>query len=293
MIYGFMTLFILSAGIGSRYGGNKQCDPLGQDGAWLMDYAIFDAIQAGFSRVVLVVRAEMRAHIKHHLHERWASAVSIDFVSQATGVTQRKKPWGTAHAVLAGHKSINEPFAMINADDFYGREAIASLGAFLRKSDPKRSEWALVGYKLEDTLSEAGPVSRGVCIHKDDMLLTLTEEKGVFATFEGPKTSNTLFPKNTLASMNCWGFTPSLFPYLETAWDKFFAVHKEDPKEEIILSGVINELLETKKATIQMLTPGTGWMGITYQRDKENVMQVLKKLHTKGQYPLPLSSNEV
>lgn len=285
-----MTLVILAAGIGSRYGGNKQVDALGPDGAWLMDYALFDALRAGFKEAVLIIRKEMQRDLEAHLLPRWDGRLRLHFVAQ-TKPKHRKKPWGTAEATLCAEKALRESFALINADDFYGSEAFHALSHFLKTCNPQASQWTMVGYTLENTLSSIGSVSRGICkIDRAGYVKEITEKNHIISSPKGPKAAGEPLKGNTWVSMNCWGFTPTLFRYLRRSWQAFYRRHKEDTQAECYLPEVINEALHTKKATVHMLPTHTPWMGVTYAQERSLIRKALQALHQAGIYPQKINA---
>ena len=286
-----LSLLVLAAGVGSRYGGDKQADSMGPDGAWLMEYALFDALQAGFSRAVLVIREELRPRVETYLLPRWRSRLSINFILQSQPQATRKKPWGTAHATLCAAAALHDPFVLINADDFYGREAFVASAAFLRQCDPSASRWAMVGYKLGETLSEVGSVSRGVCqVSKSTVLRKIVEETDIRRS---DLLTHSRFSLDSLVSMNCWAFTPTLFPLLQQSWSNFYATHKHDPKAECYLPSVINEALQAGSATVEVLPEGRQWIGVTYPIERDFVRKRLQQLQQLGTYPSEIRASSL
>ena len=280
-----MTLLILAAGIGSRYGGNKQIESLGKNKAWLIDYALFDALEVGFSRAVLVIREEIREALEAHLLPRWSKSLRIEFVLQSNP-NQRHKPWGTAQATLSAAEQIQSPFALINADDFYGRDAFESLYGFLGACDARQSHWAMVPYPLQETLSAAGSVSRGLCqLNSTGFLEGITEETHIVSTPQGPRSKKGLLPKQSPVSMNCWAFTPTLFKALKESWSHFYATKQENLTAECFLPTVVGKCIEDQQAKVQVLRAAKQWIGVTYPEEKATVTEALAQLHQNGSYP--------
>lgn len=300
-----ITLLILAAGMGSRYGGLKQLDPMGPHGETVLDYSVFDALRAGFNKVVFVIRRDFEEEFKSKVGSKFDQKVKVQYAFQdlhdlPDGYTVpegRVKPWGTTHAVLAAEPLINEPFAMINADDFYGRDAYAKLAENLKTLRPKNgiAQYSMVGFKLRNTLSEHGSVSRGVCTSKDGKLTTVTEMTKIFKTPTGA--SNQEDPNNPieltgdeLVSMNFWGFTTDLFPQLHVAFEDFLKNHGEDPKSESYIPKVVDALINSNQAEVEVLETTSTWFGVTYPEDKNIVVKSIKDLTDTGEYPSPLWS---
>lgn len=291
------TLLILAAGIGSRYGGNKQIDGFGPTGETIMEYSIFDAIRAGFGKVVFIVREEILETVKEVFLPRLKGKIEVDFVVQSLSSNlpeayyhaDRKKPFGTGHAVLCAKDIIKEPFAVINADDFYGKEAFEGLGKFL-STQVQPSLHCMVGYALKNVLSENGTVSRGVCeVNEDNQLIGMVERTSIAR--EGDKIISRgddelleISPE-TPVSMNCWGFHPSFFEAAENLWSKFLSANHENLKSEFYIPMVANTLIQENIAAIEILEGGKVWFGVTYPDDKDMVIDMLQKLHDSGDYP--------
>ncbi|GAB3668026.1 nucleotidyltransferase [Echinicola sediminis] len=299
------TLLILAAGMGSRYGGNKQIDGFGPNNETILEYAIFDAIQAGFGKVVFIVRAEILDLVKDRFMEKIQDQIQVEFVIQSLSSLvpavyqnpERTKPYGTAHAVLCAKEVIQEPFAVINADDFYGKEAIDKLGHFLANSQ-ERNKHCMVGYALKNVLSMHGTVNRGVCRSNDlGELVGMTEREKIAR--EGGKVVSRMgedvleIDENTPVSMNCWGFQPSFFGETEKRWYRFLEENKDNPKAEFYIPTVVNELIEDGKASVNILEGGKTWFGVTYPEDKESVEQALMDLHQNKVYPEKLWVKEI
>ncbi len=291
------TLLILAAGIGSRYGGVKQMDRIGPSGESIIDYSIFDAIRAGFGKVVFVLNPKIEKDFKEVYEDRLAGKIATDYVLQEVSAVpdgiavnhNRIKPWGTGHAVLVAKNAINEPFAVINADDFYGKSAFNLISDFLVDLKNDISSYAMVGYKLANTLSENGSVSRGVCQTKDGYLTDVVERTSI--TIEN---SDIVFDNNgkpekidadSVVSMNFWGFSPLYFKQLEADFISFIEQNADNIKAEFFIPTVVNDLIDKKEATISMLTSNDQWFGVTYQEDKEVTIKKVRELVSQGVYP--------
>ncbi|MGA2052069.1 MAG: NTP transferase domain-containing protein [Opitutales bacterium] len=298
-------LVILAAGLGSRYGGLKQMDPLGPGGQTILDYSIHDARRAGFTQVVFLIRRDFaddfRARVGDH---HAASGLKIDYAFQQlddlpAGFTPppgREKPWGTAHAVWCTRHIVNGPFAVINADDFYGADSYRRLAGFLEKSDLRGTDFAMVGFRLGHTLSEHGSVARGICqVDSAGWLAGIEEQTALEPDPAGARAQQSdgswrHFPADTIVSMNCWGFTPALFPMLETELTKFLRVKGADLKAECYLPAAVGSLLASYQARVCVLPTDSHWFGVTYREDKPRVQAALRVLHDTGQYPADLAS---
>jgi UTP-glucose-1-phosphate uridylyltransferase len=293
------TLFVLAAGMGSRYGGLKQLDGLGPNGETIMDYSIYDAIRAGFGKIVFVIRSSFEQDFKAAVVDKYKGLIDTDIVFQelnnvpegSTYNTEREKPWGTNHAVLMGKDAIKEPFAVINADDFYGQESFAILADFLRSVEGKKNEYCMVGYRVGNTLSESGAVSRGVCMVDENQLLqnvverTHIEEKGGKIVFVDEKGDEVILAANTPVSMNMWGFTPDYFDYSVEAFKKFLAEDGQKLKSEFYIPLAVNDLIVAKKVTCKVLDTPSKWFGVTYADDRPQVVIKINELVRKGSYP--------
>jgi len=286
--------------MGSRYGGLKQMDQLGPGGETIIDYSVFDAKRAGFGKVVFVIRRAIEADFKAFFQGRYPG-MEIDFVHQELDMLpegfslppDRTKPWGTGHAVLVAKDKIDTPFVMINADDYYGPEAFAVMGDFLRQVDPEQDHFSMVGYKLVNTLSDHGSVSRGICeVDADGYLLSVTERthiawEGEQIVFEESGEKQVLAP-DSIVSMNMFGFTPTVFTYLEQSFRKFLTEKLDQPKAELYVPTVMTEAIEGHGATLRVLSSDAHWFGVTYQEDRPVVVEALAKLAAEGTYPHPL-----
>src|SRR5665647_1034346 len=293
------TLFVLAAGMGSRYGGLKQLDGLGPNGETIMDYSIYDAIKAGFGKVVFVIRTSFEKDFKSVVVDKFKDLIDTDIVFQeinkvpegSTYTAEREKPWGTNHAVLMGKDAINEPFAVINADDFYGQESFAILADFLRSVEGKQNEYCMVGYHVGNTLSESGAVSRGVCVVDENNLLknvverTHIEEKGGTIFYLDEKGEEVSIQSNTPVSMNIWGFTPDYFDYSFDYFKEFLAENGQKLKSEFYIPLAVNNLIVKNKATCKVLDTPSKWFGVTYAEDRSQVVLKINELVRKGVYP--------
>ena len=292
------TLLILAAGIGNRYGGFKQIDKVGTSGETIMDYSIYDALRAGFEKIVFVIHKDIEKEFNELIQPKFSDKVEVDYVLQEinmvpTGIrptNERKKPWGTGHAVLVAVDKLNEPFAVINADDFYGRNSFGILADYLVSSENK-TDFCMVGYQLDKTLSEYGNVARGVCkTDHNNFLNVVTErtnieklnDKIVFTEKDGQQVELT---GKEIVSMNLWGLKPSIFDYLENYFRKFIQKNSDNPKAEFFIPIMITELIQNKQARIKVLESGDTWFGVTYREDKPAVVRRLKELVDQGLYP--------
>jgi NDP-sugar pyrophosphorylase family protein len=296
------TLFVLAAGMGSRYGGLKQLDGLGPSGETIMDYSIYDAIKAGFGKVVFVIQKSFEDDFRTMVVEKFKSLIDVEIVFQDTnnvpeGSTynpERKKPWGTNHAVLMGKDTIREPFAVINADDFYGQESFAVLAEFLRNVAGQKNNYCMVGYQIGNTLSESGSVSRGVCdVNKNGYLQSVIErthiaEKGGIICFVDEKGEETVIPSSAFVSMNMWGFTPDYFEYSWEGFKKFLATEGSNLKSEYYIPLAVNNLIVEGIVTCKVLDTPSKWFGITYAEDRPQVVLKINELIQKGIYPKKL-----
>lgn len=291
------TLLILAAGIGSRYGGMKQMDEIGPAGESIIDYSVFDAIRAGFGKVVFVLNPKIEKDFKEIYEGRLAGKIDTGYVLQEVSAVpdsisvnhDRVKPWGTGHAVLVAGEIINEPFAVINADDFYGKQAFEILGSFLSDTENISNKYAMVGYKLGNTLSENGSVSRGVCQTKEGFLTDVIERTSIAIennkivySDNGDKVE---IGKDSVVSMNLWGFSPNFFDQLEQKFINFIHENSHDLKAEFFIPTVVNELIKDKEVSIRMLTSDDQWFGVTYKEDKKTTIKKVADLVSQGVYP--------
>ncbi len=292
------TLLILAAGMGSRFGGLKQVEPVGPCGEAIIDYSIYDAIKAGFGKVVFVIRESFADAFKEKFDTKLKGKIQVEYVYQEldnlpAGFTLpegREKPWGTAHAILVAKDVINEPFCALNADDFYGYKAYKVMVDFLSNS-ANDSEFSMVGYQLENTLSDFGSVSRGICqLDKNDNLRKIVEttkilkEEDKIVSLEEDGTKTMLTGKE-IASMNNWGFKPSIFEVLESKFIHFLKADIDKPKSEMYIPSVVFEMIQENKATVKVLKANSPWFGVTYKDDKPFVVNKIKSLIEQGEYP--------
>jgi len=297
------TLLILAAGIGSRYGSLKQIDKLGPSGERIIDYSVFDAKKAGFGKVIFVIRKDIEKEFNEVFIKHLSRYIEIDYVFQELdnllpGLVcpkERIKPWGTCHAVIVAASKIKGPFTVINADDFYGFEAFESVARFLEQGSTIQShEYCMVGYKLKNTLSEHGLVSRGVCeTDSENYLIKITErtqigKKDGDIFFKDQSGNDILLHEDTIISMNCWGFTPSFFPIAEKMFEEFMITNIQNPKAEFYIPLVIDDIVQKKTGTVKVLDCNAKWFGVTYQEDKPMVISNLKEYAEKGLYPSPI-----
>jgi len=297
------TLFVLAAGMGSRYGGLKQMDGLGPNGETIMDYSIYDAVRGGFGKVVFVIRHSFEEDFKSIVVNKYQGKIPVEIVFQEldylpegyTCPEGREKPWGTNHAVLMGKDAIKEPFAVINADDFYGRESFAVLADWLSKMEGKKDEYCMVGYRVGNTLSESGSVARGICsMDEKSNLTTVVERTYIIRDADGQikyKDENDQMvsvDENVPVSMNMWGFTPDYFKYSEDAFKTFLVENEGKPKAEYFIPLVVNNLIVDGKVTCKVLDTPSKWFGVTYAEDRSMVVDKIKALIEEGIYPAKL-----
>jgi choline kinase len=293
-----LTLVLLAAGMGSRYGGLKQLDPFGPHGETLMDYSVYDAKRCGFTRVVFVIRKDFEAEFREQVAAKYAGQMQVELAFQSledlpagkTVPAGRTKPWGTTHALLAAAPLLKGPFAVCNADDFYGREAYAALGQWLAQA--KAGEGALVTFRMGATLSEHGTVSRGVCVVEQGQLRDVTECTKLKAADGGVRDLGApelgLLSLETPVSMNFWGFHPSVLGRLEAGFSGFLEDLADPMKGEYYLPTAVKSGLKEQWLQVAALEGGLRWFGVTYPQDKQAVQAELKKLVEGGQYPSPM-----
>ncbi|MFA6287331.1 MAG: nucleotidyltransferase [Opitutaceae bacterium] len=293
-----LTLVVLAAGMGSRYGGLKQVDPMGPSGETVLDYSVYDAMRAGFGRVLFVIRRDFEAEFRAVIGSRFEGRVRVDYVFQALDAlpaghvppSVRTKPWGTGHAVWCAREALDGPFAVVNADDFYGAGSFERLAVFLRAAGAAKAhppEFAMVGFALANTLSEHGAVSRGVCaVGADGVLQGIEEHTGILA---GEVGVGLKYAPATTVSMNCWGFTPAFLPLLDARWRAFLALNGTTEKTEFYLPFAVNDLLAAGEARVRVLPTTDQWFGVTYREDKPRVQAAIAALVASGAYPSPLN----
>lgn len=293
------TLFVLAAGMGSRYGGLKQLDGVGPHGETIMDYSIYDAIQAGFGKVVFVIRRDFEQEFRDKVLSKYQGHIetcvvfqSIDALPEGyTCPADREKPWGTNHAVLMGKDAIKEPFAVINADDFYSRDAFMVISEELQKPRQTKGDYCMVGFRVGNTVTENGTVSRGVCTDKNGYLESVTERGSIHANKKGeivyPDANGVdqVLNPNTPVSMNFWGFTPDYFDFSQREFIKFLDTRINEPKSEYFIPTVVDNLIKSGEATVKLLDTEAKWFGVTYVEDRDGVREKLLELHNQGVYP--------
>jgi len=298
-----MTLLIMAAGMGSRYGGIKQIEPVGTHNELIIDYSIFDAVRAGFTKVVFVIRRDIEEEFCKSIFNRIKkqSGIKAEYVFQdkddlPAGYTlpaDRHKPWGTTHAILAARKVIKEPFCAINADDFYGREAFVKIAKFFGTLKSGDTKTAMVGYKLAATLSEQGTVSRGVSVVDKNNMITSIDERYKIKRMGGKivdLVGDDLYPidEDAVASMNFFGFSPAVMPMLEDDFANFIKHNINNAKAESPIPTTLNDLLKAGKVTMEMFTSNDKWLGFTYPEDKAAIQGEIKQMVKSGIYPSPL-----
>jgi dTDP-glucose pyrophosphorylase len=291
-----LTLLVLAAGMGSRYGGLKQIDAVGPDGETLMDYSIYDAHRAGFGRIVFVIRKEIEVPFKEVIGARYERRIAVEYVFQEVGklvpgaIQQpgRTKPWGTTHAILMAANTIHEPFVAINADDFYGADSYRALAHHLQSGSP---DYAMVGYTLRNTLSDFGTVSRGVChVDEQGFLQDIAELKNIERSDgHAVNIDETGIQKqltgDEIVSMNMWAFSPKIFDQLFVRFRKFLEVNGTDPKAECYIPTTMNELIQAGEARVKILRTVDEWFGVTYREDRPRAVEHIRRLIDGGYYP--------
>ena len=296
------TLYILAAGMGSRYGGLKQLDGLGPSGETIMDYSVFDALRAGFGKIVFVIRHDFEQEFRDKIISKYEGHVPVEVVFQDLNNLpegfapnpERTKPWGTGHAVLMAKDTIKEPFGVINADDYYGAESFKVLADFLRSVDGNKNCYCMVGFNIENTLSENGGVSRGLCQVNEEGFLTGVKECHGIERKNGKliqidENGNEVpFPEDASVSMNMWGFTPDYFDYSEKAFVDFLSKHGDELKSEFYIPTVVNDLINEGKITLKVEPTPSKWFGVTFAADRDATVAQFKKLVDEGVYPSPL-----
>ncbi|MEA3317380.1 MAG: sugar phosphate nucleotidyltransferase [Bacteroidota bacterium] len=294
------TLLVLAAGMGSRYGGLKQVDKIGPSGETIVDYSVYDAVRAGFKKVVFIIRKDIEDAFREVYHENLSKHIEVEYVYQELenvpeGINvpkERVKPWGTCHAVMMGKEKINEPFAVINADDFYGADALQKMHDFLvTLDDSKQDSYCMVAYQLDKTLSDNGYVSRGVCKTDENSFLidvkehTHIEKKNGNIIFEDEDGSEKTLTGKEIVSMNMWGFNTSFFDYSEQQFKDFIKEHYNELKSEFYIPSVANKLITDGTVKLKVLETDSLWCGVTYKEDKPVVIDTVKKLVKESVYP--------
>jgi NDP-sugar pyrophosphorylase family protein len=297
------TLLILAAGMGSRFGGLKQVEPVGPNGEAIIDYTIYDAIRAGFGKVVFIIRESFADAFREKFDAKLKGKIDVEYVFQELNNLPegfalpegREKPWGTAHAILVAKDVVKEPFCALNADDFYGKEAYQVMADFLTSSTDK-TEYSMVGYQLKNTLSDFGSVSRGICaVDDNNKLLKIVETTKIVKKDDGVVSieadgSEHALTGNENASMNIWGFKPSIFETLENKFVEFLKTEIHKPKSEMYIPSVVFEMIDEKLASVKVLEADSPWFGVTYKEDKPLVVNKLRALIDAGEYPKKLWS---
>ncbi|MFW6310180.1 MAG: nucleotidyltransferase family protein [Prolixibacteraceae bacterium] len=292
------TLLILAAGMGSRFGGLKQVEPVGPNGEAIIDYSIFDAIRSGFGKVVFIIRENFADAFKEKFDEKLKGKIEVDYIYQELNMLpegyilpeNREKPWGTAHAILVAKNAVNEPFCALNADDFYGFNANKTMAEFLTSSNDPR-EYSMVGYKLNKTLSEFGSVSRGICeVDENQYLQKIVENKKILKRDDEiisvmDDGSEVRLTGEENVSMNIWGFKPSVFPTLENKFTEFLNTEIQKPKSEMFIPTVVFDMIDEGKAKVKVLEADSPWFGVTYKEDKPRVVEKINQLIQRGDYP--------
>jgi dTDP-glucose pyrophosphorylase len=290
------SLLVLAAGMGSRYGGLKQIDPVGPSGETIMDYSIYDALRAGFGKIVFVLRKEIEAAFRQTIATRFEHRIAIDYVFQELdGLPPgfsvpdgRTKPWGTTQAVLAATGAVREPFAVINADDFYGAESFRVLAAHLQSAT---TDYAMIGFVLRNTLSDFGAVARGVCqVDEHGFLKSIVEMTNIARDGSQAKSTDSTGKVSQLSgdeivSMNMWGFMPEVFAQLEQVFQEFLETHGSDLRAESYLPNAVNRLIDSGQARVCVVPTAGSWFGVTYRQDRERVVESIARLVQAGFYP--------
>ena len=286
-----LTLLVMAAGMGSRYGGLKQLDSVSPNGETIIDYSVFDAIRAGFNKVIFIIRKEFENEFKNQITNKYKNKIEVEFVFQDLSYLPkgyncpngRVKPWGTGHAILSAKKLINEPFVVINGDDFYGFESFEVISQFYLSG---RKEHSMVAFKLENTLSKFGAVSRGLCQVSKGFLNSVIETKELQRNKNLISSDRDInLNGSELVSMNMWGFTPKLFDYLEKKFPLFLDIYGNKLNSEFLIPSIVNDFIVSKTNRLFVLNSESNWFGVTYKEDKPNVVKEINKLIKKGKYP--------
>jgi len=300
-----ITLVVMSAGIGSRYGGIKQLESVGPSGEIIIDYSIYDAIEAGFNKIVFIIRKDLEKDFKEIIGNRIEKLIEVEYVFQELDdlpagfirPTERTKPWGTGQAILSCNDVIFEPFAVINADDYYGKEAFHIVYEFLNSSNYKEHQYCMAGFILGNTLSANGTVTRGVCkANEANILVDIVETSGIEPEGDHAVTKDNNGNKieialESIVSMNMWGFKPNLFHKLESGFADFLSnISKDEIKKEYLLPTIVGNLIKDETIEVTVLRTNDHWVGVTYKEDKEVVVNTIRALVDKGEYPIKLFS---
>lgn len=289
-----LTLLIMAAGMGSRYGGLKQLDSVGPNGETIIDYSVYDAIRAGFNKVVFVIREEFYKEFRSLITDKYSGEIQVEFAFQELDnlpngffcPVGREKPWGTGHAILTTKDLIQEPFVAINGDDFYGLESFKVVAEYYQNGG---ADFSMVAFQLDNTLSDFGSVTRGLCTLNGDKLDTVVETDGLQMSSDGMKSDRKIvLSGKEPVSMNVWGFTPDLFFYLESMFIEFLEKEGKELKSEYLIPSVVNTLIQSGQKSVQTLHSSAKWFGVTYKEDKPYVIEQIKKLIDNGNYPKKL-----
>ena len=289
-----ITLLIMAAGMGSRYGGLKQLDSVGPNGETIIDYSVYDAIRAGFNKVVFIIRREFEKEFKSQITSKYEGSIQVEFAFQELNnlpdgfecPPDRQKPWGTGHAILSAADLIQEPFVVINGDDFYGLESYQIVSDYYKNEGDM---FTMVAYELGNTLSEFGGVTRGLCTLENDLLSTVIETSNLERSESGVSSDRNIeLDGSEPVSMNVWGFTPDLFPYLRSMFNDFLKLEGKELKSEFFIPSVVNNLVQSNIKAVKVLKTGSSWFGVTYKEDKPHVVNKIKSLIDNDEYPLKL-----
>tara|TARA_B100001989_G_scaffold204636_1_gene153171 strand:+ start:188 stop:1072 length:885 start_codon:yes stop_codon:yes gene_type:complete len=290
-----MTLLVMAAGMGSRYGGLKQLDAVGPNGETIIDFSVYDAIRAGYNKVVFIIREDFEKQFKQKISNKYKDKIDVEIVYQDLNdlpssfrcPNERSKPWGTGHAILAARNAISEPFVAINGDDFYGKESFKVISNYYSSLN---NGFAMAAFQLDKTLSENGSVSRGICEQNSNELVTVVETHDIKKNSAGniECDRDISLVGSELVSMNMWGFTPTLFDHLEKMFNDFLTGNISDLKSEFLIPSVVNDLIEKNIEKVQVLKTQSTWFGVTYIEDKPFVESQIKELIQGGEYPVKL-----
>ena len=290
-----LTLLVMAAGMGTRYGGLKQLDPVGPNNETIIDYSVYDAIRTGFNKVVFIIREEFRFEFENKITNKYADRINVEFAIQDLNnlpegfscPESREKPWGTGQAILSASKIIDEPFAVINGDDFYGKESFSLISEFY--TEEKNTSFSMVAFQLQNTLSNFGGVSRGICTVNNRYVENISETHDIVINNNSiSSSSNKKLDGLEPVSMNMWGFTPKLFSYLERGFSQFLKLHSNEEKSEYLIPSEINNLIESNEEKVRMLKSASSWFGVTYKEDKPFVETQIQDLISSGIYPSKL-----
>jgi|TARA_B110000196_G_scaffold128508_1_gene111451 NDP-sugar pyrophosphorylase family protein len=291
-----LTLLVMAAGMGSRYGGLKQLDEVGPNGETIIDYSVYDAIKAGFNKVVFIIREDFKDQFNEKISNKYSDKINVETVYQDlhdlpkefTCPEGREKPWGTGHAILAARLSISEPFAAINGDDFYGRESFEIIAGYYMNN---QNDFAMAAFQLDKTLSDYGAVSRGLCEVDNDKLITVIETHNLKKINDHISSDREIdLHGKEPVSMNMWGFTPALFGHLDIMFNEFLNQNSQNLKSEFLIPTVVNNLIQENKEEVHVLKTDSQWFGVTYKEDKKQAKFQISKLVDSGLYPKKLFS---